>query len=176
MKSYDYKSRKGIREISWENFHHICKELVEKLPVEDIDIILGIARGGLYPATLISGMMRKEFYPLRITRRINDIVEYENPQWKIDVTDVVRDKNILVVDDIADSGQTMQLVADRVKEKGGKVVKYLTLITHSWANPKPNFYGLESDELIIFPWDVQIFINGKWRLHPELEKAGKLQK
>lgn len=175
MKSYDYKNRKGKKEISWVNFHQICKELAEKISVEEIDIILGVARGGLYPATLISGMLRKEFYPLRVTRRLNDNVEHEKPQWKVDVTTDVKDKNILIIDDIADKGGTILLVSNRAKEEGATNIKTLTLITHSWANPKPDYYGLESDELIIFPWDTKIFVNGKWQLHPELEEAIKLQ-
>ncbi len=176
MKSYDYKNRKGVKELSWDNFHQICKELTQRLPTKDIDIILGVARGGLYPATLISGMLRKEFYPLRISRRINDKVEYKNPKWKVDVTDDIKDKKVLIIDDIADNGQTLQIVAQRASEKGAKSIKTLTLVTHSWANPKPDYYGIESDELIIFPWDTKIMIDGIWQLHPELGKAIKMQK
>lgn len=110
MKSYNYKSREGIKKISWEKFHQLCKEVTEKVSNESIDIVLGIARGGLYPATLISGMLRKEFYPLRITRRQNDIVKYHKPQWKIDITEDVNDKNLLIVDDIADNGETLLIV------------------------------------------------------------------
>ena len=176
MKSYQYKNRKGIKRIAWGSFHQLCKELAEKVSKENIDIVLGITRGGLYPATLIAGMLRKEFYPLRITRRRNDIVAYDRPLWKVDVTEEVKDKNVLIVDDIADNGETLRLVACRAQEKGAKTVKTLALITHSWAKPKPDYVSFKSDELIIFPWDTQIFIQGRWQLHPELKEAVNLQK
>jgi uncharacterized protein len=77
MKIYDYKSRKGVKEISWNTFHEMTKSLVEEINKRNIDIIIGIAKAGLFPAALIAGMLRKEIYPIRITRRENDQVKYE---------------------------------------------------------------------------------------------------
>lgn len=165
----------GVHQISWEEFQEICRSLVEKTLPEHFDIILGIARGGLYPGTLISAMLQKEFYPLRLTRRENDQVKFEKPVWKIDVTDDVFSKRILVVDDISDTGETIRLVVERTLEKGASKVSTLTLVTHSWSSPNPDYFGMESDELIIFPWDTQILVNNTWQLHPELQEALKKQ-
>ncbi len=60
MKPYQYETRKGIKEISWHLFALMCKELAMKVAEDDFDIIIGVARGGLYPALLISGMQGKE--------------------------------------------------------------------------------------------------------------------
>jgi len=171
MKSYDYQNRKGINEISWGKFQQLCKLLVEKVSGDKIDIILGIARGGLYPATLISAMLQKEFYPLRITRRENDLVKFDQPVWKVDVTGEIKGKAILIVDDITDTGETLKIVAERARNKGANLVKTATLASHAWASPKPDYIGIESDELLIFPWDTQILVNGSWQLHPELQEA-----
>jgi uncharacterized protein len=59
MKSYDYKSREGVKEISWNTFHVMTKSLVEKINERNIDIIIGIAKAGLFPAALIAGMLRR---------------------------------------------------------------------------------------------------------------------
>jgi predicted GH43/DUF377 family glycosyl hydrolase len=67
------------------------------------------------------------------------------------------------------------LVAKRTSEKLARDVKTVALITHSWANPKPDYYLIESDELIIFSWDKFILIDGEWKLHPEIEQALKYQ-
>jgi len=60
---------KGIKKISWREFHNFCKHLAEKISRQHFDIIIGISEQGLYPGTLIAGMLRKEFYPIRLTRR-----------------------------------------------------------------------------------------------------------
>ncbi|MBN1295064.1 MAG: hypothetical protein JXB48_24735 [Candidatus Latescibacteria bacterium] len=176
MRSYDYIARKGIKNVSWGEFHEMCKNLAKKLSEIDSDLIVGIARGGLFPATLIAGMLRKEIYPIRITRRENDQVKFTNPRWIVDVHEGVAGKKVALVDEISDSGETLGEVSRRLNEKGTKRVTTAVLITHSWAVPEPDFHALMSDELVVFPWDRQILINGRWILHPELTEAIKSQK
>jgi hypoxanthine phosphoribosyltransferase len=173
MQSYNYKVHKGKNEITWNEFHEMCKKLAGRISQKNIDVVIGIARGGLYPAVLIAGMLRKEFFPIRITRRKNDQVKWKKPIWKVDVPDAVKNANVLIIDEIADSGETLSIVSKRTNKKLAKNIKTAALITHSWANPKPDYFCLESDALIIFPWDTQILIKGKWKLHPELEKPFK---
>ena len=176
MKSYDYKTRQGIREITWNDFHKMCKKLAGKISKSDFDLIIGVARAGLYPAVLIAGMLRKEIYPIRVTRRENDQIKYQEPVWKVNIPNVVNGKRVIIIDEIADSGSTLSKISQRLKNKGANSVETVVLVTHSWSKPKPNHYILESDELIIFPWDKDILVDDKWVLHPELKEAIKLQK
>jgi len=171
MKSYDYQNRQGVRSISWEEFHQMSQRLAEEIVGLDIDIIIGIARGGLYPATLISGMLQKELYPIRLTRRENDSIEFSEPVWRVDVSDIIKDKKVIIIDEITDTGETLSLAVKRAVSKSARIVTTAALFTHSWAKPKPDYFIAESDELIIFPWDQQILIDGHWQLHPELAKA-----
>ncbi|HBY06860.1 MAG TPA: hypothetical protein DEH22_03410, partial [Chloroflexi bacterium] len=68
MKSYDYAHRKGIKEISWERFGELSRVLTEQLANKKIDIVIGIARAGLFPATAVACALRRELYPVRVTR------------------------------------------------------------------------------------------------------------
>lgn len=171
VKSYDYKKRCGVHQISWAEFHSLCERLAEKTNGDALDLIIGVARGGLFPATLVAIMLRKEFFPVRLTRRENDRVIHARPKWKTDIPDDVKGKRVLVIDDIVDSGETLNIVAERVKEKGAVKVTTATLATHSWADPRPDVTALVSDELLIFPWDTRIRTEEGWALHPELQKA-----
>jgi hypoxanthine phosphoribosyltransferase len=175
MKSYDYAQRKGIEEITWDRFAQLCIPLTEKLAALQVEVIVGIARAGLFPATAVSTALRRELYPVRITRRVNDRVKFQHPVWRVDVSADVKDKVVAVVDEIADTGETLALVADRVKEKGAKQVITACLVSHSWADPAPDVVALISDAFIIFPWDRQVFIKGEWQRHPEIEEALSLQ-
>ena len=176
MKSYDYKKRKGIKKISWESFYNYCKRLAEKASNENFDVIIGLARGGLFPATTISCMLRKEFFPVRISRREGDVIKYKRPSWKVDISDKIKNKKVLIVDDVADTGETLSLVVKRAHVKRAKNIKTLTIVTHSWAKQKPDYFAIKSDALIIFPWDYKVLIQRKWQLNPELQKAIKSQK
>jgi hypoxanthine phosphoribosyltransferase len=77
---YDYENRTGIRPISWEDFHSLCKGLVVAISAFQPEIILPIGRAGYYPGTLIAHLLQTELYPVRLSRRVNDIVTHQSPQ------------------------------------------------------------------------------------------------
>lgn len=175
MKSYDYAHRFGVRKISWEDFARLARDLAEFLEPHQPQVILGIARAGLFPATAVACSLRCEFYPIRITRRLNDEVIYDRPIWKVTVPQEVEGKVVAVVDEIADTGETLALVAASAMSLGASKVITASLVSHSWANPAPQISSLVSDELIIFPWDELVLQGGKWVTHPEYKNALEAQ-
>jgi hypoxanthine phosphoribosyltransferase len=175
MQSYDYSHRKGIEEISWSRFATLSARLVEQLAKLEIDTVVGIARAGLFPATLVACSLRCELTPVRITRRANDQVVYAQPTWKVDVSPEVRGRHVAVIDEIADTGETLAIVADRVRVLGAKQVLTASLVSHSWASPAPDVVALVTDALVLFPWDRQVYIAGRWQEHPELAEAIEMQ-
>jgi hypoxanthine phosphoribosyltransferase len=93
----------------------------------------------------------------------------------VDVSKEVRGKVVAVIDEIADTGETLRLVAQRVWEQGAARVITACLVSHSWAEPAPDHVALVTDALVIFPWDKQVYRDGQWQDHPELAAALSLQ-
>ncbi len=89
----------------------------------------------------------------------------------MDVSPAVAGKVVAVVDEMADSGETLALVATRVRELGAARVVTASLVAHTWAEPAPDHVALTTDALVIFPWDQEVLIDGKWQQHPELAAA-----
>ncbi len=176
MQSYDYAHRSGVEAITWERFAELSRTLAERLAPCNIDAVVGTARAGLFPATAVSIMLRRELYPVRVSRRFNDQVKFHHPQWIVDVAEDVKDQIIVVIDEIADTGETLAVVAERVRQRGAKQVITAALVAHSWADPMPDVVALTTDALVVFPWDEQVFSNGQWQPHPELVEALKQQK
>jgi hypoxanthine phosphoribosyltransferase len=175
MQSYDYTHRTGVADISWDHFAQLAATLSEQLASFQIDAVVGIARAGLFPATAVACALRRDLYPVRISRRVQDTVTYAHPLWIIDVTAHVANKRIAVIDEMADTGETLALVAQRVREQGAGAVITASLIRHSWARPEPDCVALTTDALVIFPWDKQVYQDGRWQTHPELVGALALQ-
>jgi hypoxanthine phosphoribosyltransferase len=171
MQSYDYAHRKGVEEISWERFAQLSATLTEKLADIGVETVVGIARAGLFPAAAVACALRCEFFPVRITRRVNDQVSFKRPVWRVDVSPAIEGKVVAVIDEIADTGETFALVAERVKEGGAAKVVTASLVSHSWAKPPVAVVGLVTDALVIFPWDKQVYLDGRWQPHPELKEA-----
>jgi uncharacterized protein len=171
MSSYDYARRTGVRELDWDASFDLSAHLAEALEPLPIDAVVGIARGGLIPATTIALSLRCEMFPIRLSRRVRDEVKYDSPVWWIRVPPDVAGLRVAVVDEIADSGETLELAREAVIDAGAVDVVTACLVQHSWANPAPMFSGLVSDELIVFPWHRRVLRNGVWGPHPELESA-----
>lgn len=168
MKSYDYENRAGIRWVSWEDFAEMSARLTEELSAIGVDAIVGIARAGLFPATAVACALRCELYPVRVTRRYNDEVVHTKPQWMVPVSDDVAGKVIAVVDEIADSGETLAIVSSQVLIKGATRVVTATLVHHSHAKPLPTVSVVESDQFVVFPWDQRVYVDQQWQAHPEV--------
>ena len=168
---YSYKGRRGVKEISWDDFHGLCKGLAKAVRSYDPEIIIGIARGGLYPATLLSHILQKELYPIRITRRENDSVSHSRPRWLVRPPATVKGKKILLVDEICDTGETLALAKEELKKKGAKEVRSAVLYAHSKNELLPDHIGMISDALILNPWDREILKKDSFVLHPEYAAA-----
>lgn len=175
MQPYDYGHRRGVEPISWERFEALVRQLALQVEKEDPQIILGVARGGLFPATLLSLLLRRELYPVRLTRRLNDAVVRRTPTWLVRPPDKVRGRRVLIVDEIADSGQTIAMAAEEVRRMGAAHVRTAVLYAHTWAAPRPDYVALTSDALILNPWDREVLVDGAFVTHPELAAALRMQ-
>lgn len=171
MSAYDYRERRGVEPISWERFEELTRTLALQILPWAPELILGIARGGLFPATLLSYALRRELYPIRLTRRFEDQVVRRRPTWLVRPPGKVSQRRVLIVDEMADSGQTLLAAAEVVSEMGAADVRTAALYAHSWANPRPDYVGLLSDALLVNPWDREILQDGAFITHPEYQAA-----
>jgi hypothetical protein len=96
---------------------------------------------------------------------------FDRPVWKVDVAPDVAGKRVAVVDEMADTGETLALVAARVRALGAAQVVTASLAAHTWAQPQPEVVALLSDALVLFPWDRRVFAGGQWQPHPEVTQA-----
>ena len=174
-RSYDYTKRAGARELSWEDFAALAGQLTEALARRKIDTVVGIARGGLFPATAVACALRCELYPVRVTRRLHDEVVYDSPLWRVPVSPLVEGKAVAIIDDVCDTGESLALVAAQVRALKAERAVTAALIAHSWAEPAADVSALLTDELVIFPWDSSVYLEGRWQPHPEIERALRAQ-
>ncbi len=175
MKSYDYAHRIGVRHISWVDFASMTRKLTEQIEPYHPQVVLGVARAGLFPATQVACCLRCELFPIRLTRRVNDRVVYDQPVWKTPIPPEVAGRVVVVIDEIADTGTTLSMARDSTLVLGALQVITASLVCHSWADPAPQVTSMVSDEFIVFPWDEQVLDHGRWVTHPEIEAGLKAQ-
>ena len=170
-KFYSYEKRKGVLPISWEDYFGLCKGLALAISTYNPEIILGVARGGLYAATLLSHMLQAELYTVRITRRFKDQVVYDKPVWIVKPPSIVKDQRVLIVDEVCGAGQTLIMIKEEVERLGAREIRSAVLYAHEQGKDIPDYIGIISDELILNPWDREIIREGQFVLHPEYVHA-----
>ncbi|MEM9406780.1 MAG: phosphoribosyltransferase family protein [Acidobacteriota bacterium] len=171
MESYDDGNRTGVRNLSWEEFARLSRDLAETVRAFEPDVIVGVAKAGLLPATAVACALRCELIPVRISRRVDDVVVHRTPQWRVPLTAGLAGKRVAVIDEMADTGETLRLVAEHTRENGAPKILTSVLVQHSWADPKPDFAALHTDELVVFPWDAKVLVDSQWQIHPEIAAA-----
>jgi predicted house-cleaning noncanonical NTP pyrophosphatase (MazG superfamily) len=120
VRSYDYARRVGLRPVSWDEFGALTVRLAESLAPAGIEGVVGVARAGLLPAVAVAAALRCNLHPVQLTRRENDLVVRDAPEWKVRVSPAVAGRVVAVVDDVADSGQTLSMVAAEAMKAGAR--------------------------------------------------------
>lgn len=114
------------------------------------DFVVGVARGGLVPAIRLSHLLDSEFRVVQI-RHYSANGRLKKPKL-ISGTGRLRGR-VLVVDDVADTGKTLNFACRYVRRRGSKVVKTATLGCKPHAEFIPDYFVFESARWMVFPWE-----------------------
>jgi len=141
--------------INWEEIENDCVILYEKINKNfKFNCIVAICRGGWVPARIISDLSNVNLIG---SLRIESYDVYNKKEAKItqDVSIDVKDKNVLLVDDIADTGDTLMLAKEYLIKKFPKNLMIATLHYKQKSKIKPDFFvkEVENDVWIIYPWE-----------------------
>lgn len=154
---------------SWHDVEHYTQDILRQLHNDSWrpDYILGITRGGLVPANLISQYLRVPMHALHVSLR--DGSDPESNLWAAE--DAYEGKNILIVDDINDSGATLNWIkqdwpsgchpnSDRWADVWGHNVRVACLFDNQASDAKVdvNYVAKTINKLddpcwIVFPWE-----------------------
>jgi hypoxanthine phosphoribosyltransferase len=89
--------------------------------------------------------------------------------WKVSPPGLVKDRVVLVLDDILDHGQTMNVIRTRLLEVGAKEFYCAVLVEKTLAMKKPisaDFIGLNIPDRFVFGCGMDA--KGYWRNLPEI--------
>ncbi len=153
---------------SYDQIH----ELVKKMAVEiiekncEIDIIISIATGGWIPARIL-----RTFLPNSSTTGLPmplfsiGLINYNSKDQLLHETLILQElpakleltgKNVLLVDEVADSGGTFVKAEEYILSKNPQKLYTGVLHLKSQSRFKPDFVGEHAgNNWIVYPWDVK---------------------
>ena len=154
---------------SWSDIEKMCHQITVQLynSAWKPDLILGITRGGNVPATILSNMLNIPADAIKISLRDDDKVVDSNPALaeqafglkEREMPTTARGKKILIVDDINDTGRTLNGIHDVVCSEGlNECVTYVSLLEKMSSDFSTQICAKELDEeegkqWIVFPYE-----------------------
>jgi hypoxanthine phosphoribosyltransferase len=168
---------------SWQDVEHQTQEILRQLQRDAWrpDYVVGLTRGGLVPANLISQYLEVRMETLNVSLRDNNTMGPETNCWMAEDAFGYENydpmcsndgrKNILIVDDINDSGATLNWIKQDWQSSclpsdpnwnnvWGNNVRVATLVDNESSASELtvsysaiNLNKAEEDVWIVFPWE-----------------------
>jgi hypoxanthine phosphoribosyltransferase len=144
--------------LSWGDIQRLSEELADKVAESGFlpDVLVAVSRGGFDPARILSDQLGvKRLASLQVVYYTGVNERSEMPEVQYPLNADVRGLLVLVVDDVADSGNSLRLVREYVEGLGAAEVRVATLHHKPWSVYRPDYYAEEVEKWIIYPWEVK---------------------
>ena len=141
--------------VTWDDLDLLVTELADKVR-DEYDVMLAITRGALVPAGMLA-------YLLGIRNIVVAAVAFYDDEGRpadrpsflqFPADPLLHYRRVLIVDEVWDTGTTIQAVIDRVRLAGGRpttaVLHYKP--SHSVVLAVPDHFVLETDAWVVYPF------------------------
>lgn len=171
----DVASDRELEVLTWDGFGEAARDLAKTIVASGWmpDIVIAVARGGLLPAGALAyalgikamGTLNVEFYT-----GVGETLPEPVVLPPLMDTSELPGRKVLVVDDVADSGKTLDLVMQLIRTEGlpadvdgdGVASERIAVDARSavlYTKPKsiiaPDYTWKATAEWIAFPWSVK---------------------
>lgn len=143
--------------VSWDELDALVAVLAQRVG-RDYDLVLAITRGGLVPAGILAYRLDlREILVAGVEFYTTGGATHEAPRFgHFPDADLLRDKRILVVDEVWETGETMAAVLARVQGAGGHPV---SAVIHykpgrSRVALEPDHYAALAHGWVTYPYKV----------------------
>lgn len=158
---------------SAEKVQHAIREAASAISREmsaSYPLVLAVMGGAVVFAGQLLPLLRfpLDFDYIHVTRYGAEIVGAD-VDWRVAPSETVRGRNVLVLDDILDGGNTMAAIRDRILALGAQSFRCAVLTEKVLPGTKPirpDFVGLTVPDRFVFGCGMDA--RGHWRNLPEI--------
>ena len=158
--------------VSWDDIQRMSEKLAEMVARSGFkpDVVVAVSRGGFAPARIVCDFLDvKNLASVKIDYYTSVGVRGKEPVIVYPLNADVRGLRVLIVDDVADSGHSLQKAKAHVEELGASEVRTATLHYKPWSVIRPDYYVDETEDWIVYPWEVAETVR---ELRSKLESEG----
>ena len=155
-----------------QTVHRMALDITQRLSQQQ-PLVLCVMNG----AVIFTGHLLPQLsFPLDLDylhlSRYNEQLHGGEIRWRVEPGESVKDRVVLVLDDILDEGLTLAAIRDRVLKNGAKAFYSAVFAEKETGRPKPlqaDFVGLIVPDRYVFVFGMEI--HGAWRNFPAVYAA-----
>jgi len=156
-------ANRDVLEVDWPFFGELCRGLALRVATQfDPEIVVGIAKAGVIPGAVVASILQRDFTSMAVTRSHADLrptlVTAPPPES-------IQGRRVLVVDETCDSGDTLKLALATVRRLRPADVR--TAVSFRTSAYEPDYCALQTESLIVLPWDREIVMDGELVVRPD---------
>jgi hypoxanthine phosphoribosyltransferase len=150
--------------LTWAKIESMCQKIagdIKRFGFQP-EILIGISRGGWIPARILSDMLGVyRVASIGVVFYTGTAKTMEKPKLTQDLNVDIRGKRVLLVDDVADSGESLLLAKKKILELGPSELRIATLHYKPKSKIKPDFFAEEGSNWLVYPWERREFDSEK---------------
>jgi len=164
----------SLREVFYDGVNYVCPswdqmgkytfQLAQKILDSDekFDRIIPLAKGGLTWSRSLADFL--DIDKLSSTRLQSYIGTNQTSQVKViqPLSDSIDGENILIFDEVVDSGETIIKAKEYIKLLGAREISVATLCYKPRSKVIPDFYAFSTNAWVVFPHNPREFIEDRW--------------
>jgi len=164
----------SFRYVSWSEYGNLAEALAEKVRAngKHYDLVVGIARGGIPVAMVVSDHLNVKIDFINV-KSYNDIGKRTAPRILSTLTGGVEGKDILIVDDLVDQGDTMAFMKRYLSDQKPRSLETAVMFRKPWSKTEPDYYLENVSEWIVFPFELGEVGRKRAAMDTNQESAGR---
>jgi len=160
--------------LGWDDAERLTAVLAEKISASGYrpDLLVAVLRGGYVVARILGDMIGVDEIAVVEVKFYRGVGERSGkPVVTKPPLGNAAGRRVLVVDDVTDTGGTLQTALRAVELLGPSEIRTATLFRKPWSAAVPDYYAAETDRWIVFPWSVGEVLRDLKRRGVEVQRA-----
>ncbi|MFC6836552.1 phosphoribosyltransferase [Halomarina ordinaria] len=144
---------------NWDYIYDLCRDVADQVKAAEFepDVVVALARGGWFAGRCLCDFLGlDDLTSLKMEHYVGTAQKTGEPEVRYPMPEgSVEGKNVLIIDDIADTGGSIERAHEYVTDRNPEGVRTATLQLLGTSEFDPDYVGerLEQWAWVVYPWN-----------------------
>ena len=144
---------------NWEYIYGLCRDVSDQVKASEFepDVVVALARGGWFAGRCLCDFLGlDDLTSLKMEHYVGTAQKSGEPEIRYPMPEgSVEGKDVLIIDDIADTGGSIERAHEYVADRDGNDIRTATLQLLETSEFDPDYVGEQLEEWawVVYPWN-----------------------